>query len=177
MTSPAVSHHLRQLKESGLITGRRAGREVYYKAADTAPGRMLHSAIEQMLDIACPRQASYPTGAVETVCRIHDELTAHPERRETIEELARRYLMNPTTLKTVFKDVYGESLAGHMKTHRLERGAQLLRTTADSVAQVAAAVGYASQSKFSAAFREAYGLLPAAYRKAHGAAGKAAPEE
>ena len=35
MSSPAVSHHLRQLKTGGLITGRRKGKEVYYRAADT----------------------------------------------------------------------------------------------------------------------------------------------
>ena len=29
MSSPAVSHHLRQLREAGLITSRRDGREVY----------------------------------------------------------------------------------------------------------------------------------------------------
>ena len=34
MSSPAVSHHLRQLKSYGLITSRREGKEVYYKAAD-----------------------------------------------------------------------------------------------------------------------------------------------
>lgn len=35
MSSPAVSHHLRQLKSYGLITSRREGKEVYYKATDT----------------------------------------------------------------------------------------------------------------------------------------------
>ena len=35
MSSPAVSHHLKQLKASGLIVSRREGKEVYYKAADT----------------------------------------------------------------------------------------------------------------------------------------------
>ena len=33
MTSPAVSHHLRQLRDSGLIVSRRDGKEVYYKTA------------------------------------------------------------------------------------------------------------------------------------------------
>ena len=36
MSSPAVSHHLRLLKTSGLIVSRRDGKEMYYKAADTA---------------------------------------------------------------------------------------------------------------------------------------------
>ncbi|MBQ3928684.1 MAG: winged helix-turn-helix transcriptional regulator, partial [Clostridia bacterium] len=35
MTSPAVSHHLRLLKGAGLITSRRDGKEMYYRAADT----------------------------------------------------------------------------------------------------------------------------------------------
>ena len=35
MSSPAASHHLRQLKDSGLIVSRRVGKEVYYRAADT----------------------------------------------------------------------------------------------------------------------------------------------
>ena len=30
MSSPAVSHHLRQLKAAGLIVNRREGKEVYY---------------------------------------------------------------------------------------------------------------------------------------------------
>lgn len=54
MSSPAVSHHLRQLKESGLLVSRRDGKEVYYKAADTPESRLLHSTIEQIMAISCP---------------------------------------------------------------------------------------------------------------------------
>ena len=54
MSSPAVSHHLRQLKSSGLIVSRRDGKEVYYKAADTDQARLLHIMIEKMMEISCP---------------------------------------------------------------------------------------------------------------------------
>lgn len=54
MTSPAVSHHLRQLKSSGLIVSRREGKEVYYKAADTEQSRLLHLTIEKTMEISCP---------------------------------------------------------------------------------------------------------------------------
>lgn len=54
MTSPAVSHHLRQLKSSGLIVSRRDGKEVYYKAADTEQAQLLHIIIEKMVEISCP---------------------------------------------------------------------------------------------------------------------------
>ncbi len=56
MSSPAVSHHLRQLKSSGLIVSRREGKEVYYRAADTEQAQLLHRMIEKMVEIACPSQ-------------------------------------------------------------------------------------------------------------------------
>ena len=56
MSSPAVSHHLRALKSSGLILSRREGKEVYYRAADTAQARLLHQMIERVMEIACPEE-------------------------------------------------------------------------------------------------------------------------
>ena len=164
MSSPAVSHHLRVLKDSGLLSSRREGREVYYRAADTPQSRLLHEMIEQVMDVACP-QWREEAEQVKIIREIHDHLTEHMEQRVTIEELARQYLINPTTLKTVFKEVYGSSLAAHMKEHRMEKAAALLRETDMSVAEIAGQVGYESQSKFTAAFKDQYGCLPTMYRK------------
>ncbi len=55
MSSPAVSHHLRPLRNSGLIISRREGKEVYYRAADTPQSQLLHQMIEQVMEIACPK--------------------------------------------------------------------------------------------------------------------------
>lgn len=54
MSSPAVSHHLKQMKASGLIRSRRDGKEVYYKAADTEQAQLLHHMIEKIMSITCP---------------------------------------------------------------------------------------------------------------------------
>lgn len=54
MTSPAVSHHLKQLKAAGLVVSRREGKEVYYRAADTEAVGILHRMIETLVAIACP---------------------------------------------------------------------------------------------------------------------------
>ena len=54
MSSPAVSHHLRQLKASGLILSRREGKEVYYRAAETEQAQLLHHMIEHLVEITCP---------------------------------------------------------------------------------------------------------------------------
>jgi DNA-binding transcriptional ArsR family regulator len=57
MSSPAVSHHLKQLRGSNLIVSRRDGKEVYYRAADNTRARLLHQLIEQLIEHICPGQA------------------------------------------------------------------------------------------------------------------------
>lgn len=187
MSSPAVSHHLRSLTESGLLVSRRDGKEVYYKAAKSEQAQLLHRMIERTVEIACPEEgedvASAPhlppldahalEGAhgcsaeqLETIRRVHEALTADLSSRITIDELSRRFLMNPSTMKEVFKTVYGQSIAAHIREHRMERAAELLHETDASMAEIAAAIGYESASKFSAEFRKAYGALPTEYRRA-----------
>ena len=73
--------------------------------------------------------------------------------------------MNATTLKTVFKSVYGNSLAAHMKEHRMEKAVRFLSETGLPIAEIARRVGYDSQSKFTAAFKSSCGVLPTEYRK------------
>ncbi len=55
MTSPAVSHHLRIMKSSGLIVSRREGKEMYYRAADSDIAQKLHHAVEEVMEISCPK--------------------------------------------------------------------------------------------------------------------------
>ena len=59
MTSPAVSHHLRILKSSGLIVSRREGKEMYYKAAESDIAQRLHHAVEEIMEISCPKGGSH----------------------------------------------------------------------------------------------------------------------
>jgi len=54
MSDPAVSHHLRTLRKSGLIVSRRSGKEVYYTLADTPTAALIHKACDDMFHITCP---------------------------------------------------------------------------------------------------------------------------
>ena len=56
MSSPALSHHLRLLKDAGLIVSHRCGKEVHYQAAETPEARALHDAMEGLMAIACPTE-------------------------------------------------------------------------------------------------------------------------
>ncbi len=110
------------------------------------------------------RLTEYRSEQIETIRAIHDNLVENIDRRFTIEALSKHYLMNPTTLKTMFKSVYGSSIAAHMKQHRMEYAAKLLRETDLSIAEIAGRVGYDSQSRFTTAFKEYCGKLPKNYR-------------
>lgn len=54
MSSPAVSHHLRQLRQAGLVVSRRSGKEMFYRAADTSEAHFLHEMIEDLMHLTCP---------------------------------------------------------------------------------------------------------------------------
>ncbi len=109
--------------------------------------------------------SEYKTEQIRIIREIHDQLTRHMEQRITIEKLSRKYLINPTTLKTAFKSIYGTSIAAHIKEHRMEQAAKTLKETDKSIAEIARAVGYDSQSKFTAAFKTYFKVLPKEYRK------------
>lgn len=111
------------------------------------------------------RLTEYPAEQVEIIRQIHDRLIGNLEQRCSIEELSRQYLMNPTTLKQMFKTIYGTSIAAHIREHRMEAAARLLAQTDMSIADVARQVGYDSQSRFSAAFKAYYRMLPKEYRR------------
>ena len=109
--------------------------------------------------------SEYKTEQIRMIREIHDQLTRHMEQRITIEELSRKYLINPTTLKTAFKSIYGTSIAAHIKEHRMEQAAKMLRESEMSIAEIAKAVGYDSQSRFTTAFKTFFHSLPKEYRK------------
>lgn len=109
----------------------------------------------------------YQSEQVALIRQIHDQLLANLDRRITIEELSKEYLINTTTLKNIFKAVYGTSIAAHVKEHRMEYAAKMLLENKESIADIANAVGYDSQSKFTSAFKDAYQVTPREYRKNH----------
>lgn len=53
MSSPAVSHHLRLLKQSGLIVSRKDGKETYYTLASTEEAILVHDIVDRTFNIKC----------------------------------------------------------------------------------------------------------------------------
>ena len=89
----------------------------------------------------------------------------HLDEPLTISTLSRRACLSATTFKAGFRRLYGLPVHAWLRQRRMERAAELLRSSSLSVLGVAQSVGYGSASQFTAAFRRQYGVTPAQYRK------------
>lgn len=107
----------------------------------------------------------YQSRQTEIIRQIHHQLTGSLDRRYTIEELSRQYLINASSLKEVFKAVYGLPIATYMKEYRIRRSMELLQQTDRSIADIAALVGYESPGKFTNAFKDCTRMTPSRFRK------------
>ncbi|MGY4909382.1 cupin domain-containing protein [Micromonospora aurantiaca (nom. illeg.)] len=92
---------------------------------------------------------------------------AHPERPWTVAAIARCAAVSRSTLAARFKQVVGYGPLEYLTGWRIELAADRLRRSEDTIATIARAVGYGSESALSVAFKRVTGLSPRAYRKAH----------
>lgn len=53
MSSPAVSHHLKTLRQTGLIRSRREGKEVLYTIDNSEKAGLVHQMIDDIFKITC----------------------------------------------------------------------------------------------------------------------------
>jgi AraC-like DNA-binding protein len=92
-------------------------------------------------------------------------LHKEPARAWTISDLARRVGLSRTRLAERFRHFLGESPMAYLAQWRLKLGAEILQSTEDSVAEVAAAVGYGSEPAFNRAFKREFDCPPAQFRR------------
>ncbi|ESR25062.1 AraC family transcriptional regulator [Lutibaculum baratangense] len=90
---------------------------------------------------------------------------AQPTRRWTSEELAREVALSRSAFVDRFTRVLGEGPMHYLTGWRLRMAAQQLESSHDTVAQVAFGAGYESEAAFNRAFKRAFGLPPAAWRR------------
>ncbi len=100
-----------------------------------------------------------------TLAMIRAYMEEHIDQKLTIPALSRRFYLAPTSLKAGFRRQYGQPVHTWLRCRRLERAAELLRSSELGVIEVAQAVGYNSASQFGAAFQRQYGVTPGQYRK------------
>jgi AraC-like DNA-binding protein len=99
------------------------------------------------------------------VARAMNAIHQRPREPWTIESLAREVSVSRATLARRFAQLVGETPPEYLTRWRMDLAAQRLRDTDDTVAAIAAAVGYRSEYSFSRAFTRHRGLAPGRYRR------------
>jgi AraC-like DNA-binding protein len=82
----------------------------------------------------------------------------------TIAQLSRLFEIDRTTLKKLFRRIFGCPVYTYAKNRKMFRAAELLRDTEMKVIDIAEEVGYCNASKFSSAFRDVIGTAPKNYQ-------------
>lgn len=87
------------------------------------------------------------------------------EHNLTREDIANHVYLNPDYLTRIFKKETGLSISDYLMQQRIEYAKKLLRTTDQSVSEIALTSGYSNLSYFSTTFKKMAGTTPVEYRK------------
>lgn len=132
----------------------------------------------RLLTLSPPAAADYYGHHQTDVARqVHDDMMTNLGQSMTIAQLAARHHISQTMLKDCFRSLYGKPIHTFLREQRMRRAAELLRTTALPVIQIAAQVGYNSASQFGQAFRRQYHLSPSQYRRTASGEGRVSSKQ
>jgi len=100
--------------------------------------------------------------AISRVLRlVHED----PARRWTVEELAKQAGASRTVLAERFNAVMGQAPIEYVTAWRMQLAAGRLRSSDESLAVIAAEVGYESEAAFNRAFKRVTGITPGRWRE------------
>ncbi|WP_108512367.1 helix-turn-helix transcriptional regulator [Bradyrhizobium algeriense] len=101
----------------------------------------------------------------KVLVRAIERLRSNSEADVSLAALASEAGLSRFHFCRAFKESTGLSPHAWLRQHRLEQAMNMLRDTDESVVSVAAALGYASQTAFAAAFRKLTGETPSYWRR------------
>ncbi len=104
-------------------------------------------------------------GYVRRFTRVTEYIYAHLDAELDLATLAEVAALSPWHWHRIWQAVYGESVVQTVKRLRLQRAAADLVHNSMSLDDVWPRAGYGSAAAFTRAFKDAYGLPPAEYRK------------
>ena len=115
-----------------------------------------------MIDEAC----NGPPLAKDVVTEIIHEMSVHPEKRFSTDELVARLRLSPTGVLNAFKSATGLSPHAYQLKCCIDRAKEFLGK-GEIVESVAARLGFASRQHFSATFKRFAGMSPRTWRERH----------
>ncbi|HEX3816354.1 MAG TPA: helix-turn-helix domain-containing protein [Mycobacteriales bacterium] len=105
--------------------------------------------------------------ATGRAARMVQFIAAHFADQIRVEDVARSVHLNPQYAMTLFRRVVGTTVGSYLTQCRVAEAQRVLITTEQPIMDIAAAVGFGSQSQFYECFKAACGSTPANYRRTH----------
>ncbi len=164
-----------QSDDEARLSGLRAGADAY--VAKPFDPLELEARVENLIEIRQvvqehirvpdwmePKAASVGSEEADFLERLNAVVDDHIDNSNFgVDWLADEMDLSTRHLRRKLKEVTRLSPAGFIRTRRLQHAAALLEEGADTISDVASAVGYRDASYFSRLFRETYGCSPTEY--------------
>ncbi len=103
--------------------------------------------------------------ATDLGLKIKQWIDAHYKEDITLKQIGQALYLNPYYIAHVFKSFSGISPMQYVSRRRIGESQSLLTDTNMPISEVAASVGYSSNSLFTRTFNQVVGCSPNAYRK------------
>jgi AraC-like DNA-binding protein len=153
-----------------------AVQSIYMKINKAAPGNEAHyfrlqaaELLFLLMRMETPaeneRRTFLTMGQINIAKQAMNIITSDLGAHHSIDDLARKFSVSPTSLKNYFRGVYGKSISTYLRDKRMNKAAEYLEKSGRQVADIALLTGYENASKFAAAFKSAKGESPLEYRR------------
>jgi AraC-like DNA-binding protein len=103
----------------------------------------------------------------QLIAEIRDYIDEHLYEQHSVEAICRKFMINREKLQVGFRELVQTTLHAYIIQQRMERAAQRLIDSEDSIKAIALDSGYKKQRSFNKTFKTIFRQTPAAYRKLH----------
>lgn len=173
-TLPRVLHVRRSSADDGVLE-QLVKLALTESLAQRAGGDVVLARLSELLFVEVVRRhiATLPPGNVgwlaglrdESVGRILGKLHDRPAHPWSLDDLAREVGVSRSVLAERFMHFVGVPPMQYLAQWRMQLASGLLTSSSRAMAEIAAEVGYGSESAFSRAFKREIGVAPAEFRK------------
>jgi AraC-like DNA-binding protein len=157
--SPPLSLFVGLLREELSENGAKSS------ALATALARSFAVYLERAVGGAAQKQSLQQTVGDGRIWKAMTLMHADPAKRWTVEQLARAVALSRPVFARRFVENAGISPLRYLAHCRMELAAELLRSSAEGLAEVATRVGYDSEFAFGRAFKRHHGMSPGLFRR------------
>lgn len=146
LTKP-FNFNLLKLRIDKFLDWTKKSHQAFSQKMDVAPGEITITSLDEQL--------------IEKAIRTVEENIANPDF--TVEELSAIVGLSRTHLYKKLMHITGKGPAEFIRTVRLKRARQLLEKSQLQIAEIAYAVGFNSPKRFTANFKNEFGISPSEY--------------